>query len=279
MHTTARMTRSALVSAALLAASLLGACGTLGEPYRGDRNRDGGYDSGRYDDRTNLGSDLRGTVRRVNTTDRYIVVDPESTYRNDLRNGNEDETYVYYDDRTTVEYQDRSFRPQDLESGDRIAAEVDRVGGRLVAQQIDVLYDVSSGTGGYRDDDRSGNDDRYGNDRYGDSYDSRDLRGTVRSNDTQARILEVERTGYGSSFSTRTGTDPGYGSDVIQVRYDASTVVEYQGRTYAPEGLERGDLVRIDLRSESGSTSSTGSYVRRVADRITVLGENQPTRR
>lgn len=277
MNTTARMTRSALFSAALLAASLLGACGTLGEPYRGDHDRNGGYDSGRYDDRNDLGSDLRGTVRRVNTIDRYIVVDAEDdgTYRNDLRNGNEDETFLYYDDRTAVEYQDRSFRPQDLENGDRIAAEVDRVGGRLMAQQIDVIYDVSSGTGGYRDD------DRYGNDRSGDSYDARDLRGTVRSNDTQARILEVERTGSSSSFSTRRGTDPGYGSDVVPVRYDASTVVEYQGRTYAPEGLERGDLVRIDLRSDSGYTSSTGTgaTVRRVADRITVLGEDQPSRR
>jgi hypothetical protein len=277
MDITARMHRTALFSAALLAASLLGACGTLGEPYRGDRDRDGGYDSGRYDDRNDLGSDLRGTVRRVNTIDRYIVVDAENdgTYRNDLRNGNEDETFLYYDDGTTVEYQDRSFRPQDLENGDRIAAEVDRVGGRLMAQQIDVLYDVSSGTGDYRDDDRYGNDDRYG-----DSSDARDLRGTVRSNDAQARILEVERTGYSSSFSTRRGSDPDYGSDVVQVRYDASTVVEYQGRTYAPEGLERGDLVRIDLRSDSYTgTGSTSTTPRRVADRITVLGEDQPSRR
>ena len=39
----------------------------------------------------------------------------------------------------------------------------------------------------------------------------------------------------------------GYGGG-LQVAYDARTTVEYQGRSYRPENLQRGDLVRVQAR-------------------------------
>jgi hypothetical protein len=41
--------------------------------------------------------------------------------------------------------------------------------------------------------------------------------------------------------------DGGYGG-AAEVVYDARTSVEYQGRAYRPEDLERGDQVRIQAR-------------------------------
>jgi len=39
---------------------------------------------------------------------------------------------------------------------------------------------------------------------------------------------------------------------VVVVHYDSETVVEFEGRRYQPENLERGDEVQIDLRDVGG---------------------------
>ena len=236
--------------AVLAAAALLTGCSSAGiGDIFGDRDP-----SPSTSDDTWVSGDLRGTVERVDTSSRYIVVDAESLTRTDLRNGNGDEEVVlYYDDRTTVEHEGRSYRPQDLERGDRIAAEVERSGARLFVEQIEVLYDVTgdSGVGGVPDDD--------------DDVSTADLRGTVRSVDTRDRTLEVESARYSSSFSTtgRTG-------DVVVVHYDGNTIVEFQGRRYGPENLERGDAVEIEVR-DLGS--------RLLAEQIEVVGEGHPVGR
>jgi len=273
------------VLAPLAAAALLAGCTVgVGGPYPGrypDRDPNGAYG---YDDRV---EELRGTVASVNTRDRLVYIDREGDeYRNNLRNNDdaEDTAVFSYDDGTVVRYQGQTFRPQDLERGDRIQASVDRDGNRLVAQDIEVLYDVSRGTGspgydprrdGPRGDDSRGNDSR-GDDpgrydpRDGDSRDddlATDLRGTVRSIDTRSRTLELERSGYGSrGFSS--GTRPGPSDDLVVVRYDAGTTVRYQGRSYSPENIERGDEVRIQAdRDRDG---------RLRAREIVVVGEDRP---
>lgn len=249
------------LATALVAAALLTGCGSarLPDPVLG-----GGRDSdGRYDQRV---GDLRGTVNRVDTRSRLIVVDREDTGgRYDLRNGNDNsrQAYLNYDDRTTVAFQGRTFRPEDLEAGDRIAAELDQdgYGERLVARDIQVLYDVSSGNGttwdrgdrnGNRDDGTWGRDDRNdrndGSDR--DDRSATDLRGTVRYLDTRNQTLEIDRSGYSSNFST--SGSAGQSGNVVVVHYDANTEVRYQGRSYRPENLERGDVVEIDLRRNLG---------------------------
>jgi hypothetical protein len=278
--------------APLVAAALLAGCGSvgIGDPYpgrypdRSDRDPNGAYG---YDDRVD---ELRGTVASVNTRDRLIYVDLNTDregYRDNLR-GNDDaeDTAVFsYDDGTVVRYQGQTFRPQDLERGDRIQASVDRNGSRLIAQNIEVLYDVSRGTGGpgydprrdgprggdsRGDDSRGDNPGRY-DPRGGDSRDdddlATDLRGTVRSIDLRSRTLEVERSGYGSrGFSS--GTRPGPSDDLIVVRYDAGTTVRFQGRTYSPENIERGDEVRIQAARDRDG--------RLLAQEIVVVGEDRP---
>jgi hypothetical protein len=170
-----------------------------------------------------------------------------------------------------VRYQGRTFRPGDLERGDRIQASFERNGDYLLAQQINVLYDVSSGpgtpgapgNGGY---DRGGYDDRNG---------ATDLQGTIRAVDARNHTLEIDRSrsdnrdnfnsdpgGYGG------GSNGGYGT--VLVRYDAGTTVRFQGQDYSPENLERGDVVRIQARDDNG---------RLTAERIDVLGENGRTGR
>lgn len=233
-------------------AALLSGCASVGDILGGSRTDDP------YRNVTNV----RGTIERVDTRERYIVVNSEDTQYN-LRNGQGGEVIVYYDDRTTVGHQDRTYRPQDLEAGDRILADVNDSGGRLFAEEIQVLYDVTSGTG---QDDPYGQDDRYGqDDPYSDTRTS-ELRGTVRSNDTRNRTLEVEASRYGSNFSSGSSGQ----NDLVTVRYDANTIVEYQGRRYTPENLERGDQVEIEVRQ----LGAQGGEL--IAQEILVVGENQP---
>lgn len=245
---------TSLFLTALVAVVLLTGCGSSGI---GDILGGGSGSDGRYEPSQSSVSDVRGTIERVDTRNRLIVVDGEA-YRNNLRNnGSGNEIVLYYDDRTTVEHEGRTYQPQDLEPGDRIQADVDPSGDRLIAQQIDVLYDatrgdVSSGTGstGTWDDQ---------NDR--DTLGTTEVRGTVRSVDTQGRSVEIERSGYGSNFST---DSTGRSGDVVRVYYDSSTIVEYQGQRYSPENLERGDMVEIEV-DESGG--------RLIAQEILVVGE------
>lgn len=218
--------------AALVAALVLTGCGSsgIGDILGGST---GGSTNDPYNQNIN---NVRGTVERVNTTERYIVVDAEETTSN-LRNGGDDEMVLYYDDRTTVEFQGRTFTPADLEAGDRILADVDSNGSRLLAEEIQVLYDVTSNT--------TDNDDN-------DPYDTRtqELRGTVRYVDTGDRTLELEPS---------TGR-----SGLVVVHYDANTIVEFEGRRYQPENLERGDRVEVEVRESGG---------RMIAEEILVVGE------
>ncbi|HEV8579762.1 MAG TPA: hypothetical protein VGX68_11870 [Thermoanaerobaculia bacterium] len=224
---------------ALVAAALLAGCGSSGV---GDVL--GGGSRSNY-------SDVKGTVTSVDTRDRTIVVDQEGT-GSYLRDGGSDEVVLHYDDSTRVDYQGKSYRAEDLERGDRITANVDESSSRLYARDIQVLYDVSGGTGDY-----GGTVDDRG------TLGSSDLRGVVRYVDTRSQTLEIEPSRYDSRFST------GRSGDVVVVHYDSQTTVEYQGRNYEPENLEKGDEVEIDIRDSGG---------RLLAEQIVVVGENQPTR-
>lgn len=165
---------------------------------------------------------VRGTVERVDTSSRIIWLEAED-YRSELRNA-DDQVALYYDDQTRVEFEGRTYDPEDLERGDRIAAEVDRNGSRLVANQIEVLSDISRGSGSST----------------GSSY--ADVRGLVRYVDTGDRTIELENVDVERSFESdvRSGR--------VVVHYDADTVVRFEGRNYEPENLERGDEVEVEVR-------------------------------
>lgn len=213
------------------AALLLTACGTggIGDVY------------GRRGDPTAVADDLRGTVESVSTRDRVIIVSVDDAYRSGLRDRGYGEVELFYDDRTIVQFEGRSYRPEDLERGDRIAAAVGHSGSRLVADKIEVLYDVTSGRTA------TGASTPFG-----------EVRGEVRFVDTRDRTIELEDTTFSRGF------DPGGRGDVVVVHYDASTVVEYQGRRYSPESLERGDQVAVEVRDLGN---------RLVAEEIVVVGD------
>lgn len=229
--------------AALAAAVILTGCGSsgIGGVLGGGNDSGRTTDNSTYDPYGQRVNEVQGTVERVNTRDRYVVVDVEAS-RYNLRNGNEGEVTLYYDDRTDVEFEGKTYQPQDLEPGDRIRADVDSTGSRLLAEQIEVLHDATGGSstgvlGGYDDDD-------YRNDDYSLSE---DLRGTVRYIDTRDRTLEIEPV-RNSRFTTGSGSRSG----VVVVHYDAQTVVEFEGRRYTPDNLERGDEVEVDVRDSGG---------------------------
>lgn len=84
-------------------------------------------------------SDVRGTVVEVDTRNQLIQLDV-ATINNliDERRG----SVIYYDGDTVVEYEGRTYRPEDLERGDEISVVGSNVSSRYVASRITVLRNV-----------------------------------------------------------------------------------------------------------------------------------------
>lgn len=184
-----------------------------------------------------------GTVDHVDTRSRIVFVQSDSVqYGQALRNGSR-QVPLYYDSGTVVRYQGRTFEPADLEQGDQVQADVDENGGRLVAREIDVVYDVSQGT--------TAPEER-----------SATVQGLVDYVDTRDLTIQLSNVTYSSGFTPQAGTTTG---DRFLVAYDAGTPVEFNGRQYTPANLERGDRVEVAARE-----TATGNWV---ADRITVLSD------
>ncbi|MEO5628939.1 MAG: DUF5666 domain-containing protein [Thermomonas sp.] len=155
---------------------------------------------------------LQGTVDSVDSGYNriFVVVD-------DPRSSRTQRVEVRYDQRTRMVYQGREQAVEGLERGDVIRIEVEQAGRELWARSIELVRNVRDG--GYG----SGNGNEYAN----------DLSGSVALVDTRSRLIRINGAGYGND---------------VQVSYDARTTVEYQGRNYRPENLQRGDIVRIQAR-------------------------------
>ncbi|MGY0619212.1 DUF5666 domain-containing protein [Lysobacter sp. A378] len=154
------------------------------------------------------GSQLQGTVEGVDTRYGRIVLVVD-----DPRTRRSERTEVRYDQRTRLFYQGREHPVGGLERGDVIRVDVASSGRELLARSIEVVRNVRDGG-------------------YGGGY-GQDLRGPVAFVDPRARLIGLDGGGY---------------SNATRLRYDSRTTVEYQGRRYRPEDLERGDLVRIEAR-------------------------------
>jgi hypothetical protein len=154
------------------------------------------------------GSQLQGTVESVDPRYNRILLVVE-----DPRSGRTQRMEVRYDERTRLVYQGRESAVEGLERGDVIRFEAVQTGRELYARQIEVVRNVRDGG-------------------YGGGY-GNDLRGSVALVDTRMRLIRLDGAGYGND---------------VQLAYDARTTVEYQGRSYRPENLQRGDIVRIQAR-------------------------------
>lgn len=170
------------------------------------------------------GSTVRGTVRYIDTSRRTIEID----------RGGGSVTYVEYETNTPVAYNNQSYRVTDLERGDEIEVRVRDLGsGRFLAQDVTVLRNVSSGTfGGSTSSDLS------------------TIRGTVRTIDTSRRTIELESVSWISRFNSGTGT----GSSRVIVSYDSNTSVDVSGRSHPVSGLERGDVIEVQVSNPNSST-------------------------
>lgn len=171
------------------------------------------------------GTTVRGTVRYIDTARRTIEVD----------RGNGSIMYVEYETNTPVRYNNQTYRTTDLERGDEVEIRFSDLGGnRFLAQDVTVLRSVSSGSLG------SGSTS---------STNYSTIRGTVRSVDTSRRTIELEAATWRSNFNSNTGSN----SSRVIVSYDANTNVDVSGRLHPVSGLERGDVIEVQVSNPNAS--------------------------
>lgn len=183
----------------------------------------GGYGQAAPGYPAQYGSQLEGTVEGLDTgygLIRLVVDDP--------RSGRAQRTDVRYDQRTRLFHQGREYAVEGLERGDVVRIDVARSGRDLWARSVEVVRDVRDR--GYNDYGGNHGGNHGGN--YGGAY-GQELRGSIAGVDTRARLIRLDGAGYGGN---------------VLLRYDGRTTVEYQGRGYRPEDMQRGDQVRIQAR-------------------------------
>src|SRR3954453_15874629 len=221
------MHKTKVFAAAAFALLLVAACGSSGN-YGDIFNGGGG--SGGYD--------ISGTGDPVDMNGPSIYLTNVNGYNTNLAGtgGYGNTVRVSYDDRTSLSYQGRSYRPEDLERGDQVTVHVsDNGNNQLLAQSMNVTYDARGGMAS-----SSASSPTYGNGSV--------ISGTVRSVDPNRRTMSV---------------DPGYGS-YVTVDWATNTPVYYNGRTYAPGDVEVGDQVNVRVNGGgSGRVSASDITVTR----------------
>lgn len=234
-------TKQTAILGTLLSLLLLAGCGSSGDIF-------GGGNQPNYPGTSS--NMIRGTVDSVDVNGRSMILRDTNGYSSMLSSGGSGNTVrVYFDNQTSVSYEGRSYRPEDLERGDQVDVRVSQSGNRLIADTVNVVYNAN--TASYPNNGSSNG--TYGN--YGST-----VSGTVSFVDTSRRTITV---------------DTGYGRTTV-VDYDQSTPVSFGGRAYNVTDLERGDQIDIrtrDLgngrfvadsinvvRSISSTGTSTGTY-------------------
>lgn len=173
----------------------------------------------------NVGSTLRGTVRYVDTSRRTIEVD----------RGYGSAVIVEYGSSTPVYWNGRNYQVSDLERGDEIEISVRDLGsGRYSANDITVTRSISGNSG-------------VGSGGSGSTMSSRTVRGTVAFVDLSRRTIELDSVSWGSSFQSNTG-----GNRVV-VQYDPGLNIDVNGRLQSISGLERGDVIEVEVENTTGS--------------------------
>ena len=140
-------------------------------------------------------------------------------------------TSVYYNSGTQFTLNNQNVSPNALRQGDYITVQAYNNGGGLIAQNV---YDTGNGmaSGGYP----------YPAPNPGNNYPNNGqnftISGTVNYVDTTAQRIDL------SSAYTSLRTNGGQGS--YSIYYDSRTPVYYQGQSYSPTALERGDQISVN---------------------------------
>jgi hypothetical protein len=231
------------LAAATVALFLMAACGSSGNGIGdifggGNPNSNGNGSYGSYQ--------IRGTVDSVDTRSQSIYLTNVSGYNTNLNTGRSGSSVrVYYDNRTSLNYQGQAYRPDQLERGDEVTVNVDQSGNHLIAQTMDVTYNTRGGMA-------SGSNGTYGYPSSSSNYPSTQqystVRGTIRNIDTRNQTIELENTNWVSGFRTNNSN-----SSRFVVRYDPNASVDYNGQMYPMANLERGDVVDVQLQDLGSS--------------------------
>lgn len=170
-----------------------------------------------YPDSGSYASTIRGTVRNIDTSRRQIELD----------RGYGSAVIVDYDMNVPVQHSGRSYNVSSLERGDEIEIRVRDLGnGRYSAENVTVTRSVSGGSLG--------------------SSNYATVRGTVLSHDTGRRTIELEQANWISGFTSGGGTT---GANRVVIQYDTNASVEYQGQMHPVSGLERGDVIEVQVQN------------------------------
>jgi predicted RNA-binding protein len=168
-------------------------------------------------------SNIRGTVRYIDTSRRTIEVD----------RGSGSTTFVEFETNTPVYFNNQTYNPVDLERGDEIDVRARDLGnGRFLAQNISVIRSISSN----------------GSIGGSSSAQTATIRGTVRNVDTVNRTIELESTNWISGFNSGTT------SSRTVIHYDTNTGVNVNGSFESPSGLERGDVIDVQVARDSNGS-------------------------
>ena len=174
------------------------------------------------------GAPIRGTVRYVDASRRTL----------ELERNTGGTLVLDFENNTPVYFNNQTYRVSDLERGDEIEIRVRDLGGqRWLAQDITVVRSMSGNNNGTWNDNSS-------------SATRGTVRGTVASIDRSRRTFQLQSTSWISRFNANAG---GTNLGTITVQYDDNTSVDVGGRLHPMHGLERGDIVDVEL-SGSGST-------------------------
>jgi Domain of unknown function (DUF5666) len=158
------------------------------------------------------------TVRSVNSRDRTIELVQSSREQYPVT--------VHYDANTRVEFQGRSYKPEDLARDDGVQVRTHSSGSQLIADQIVVTRNTNGSIG---------------------AAGQQQLRGTIGNINTAARVIELDSVAFEQVSGQVQGFDATKKGNATTIAYDASTIVEYQGQRYGVGNLERGDIVSIDV--------------------------------
>lgn len=187
------------------------------------------------------GSTVRGVVRYVDASRRTIEID---------RGSGMSTMILDFETSTPVYFNGNTYRVADLERGDEVEVRVRDLGGnRVLAQDFTVTRSASGSS--------NSNSGIYGGSSTSNQYAT--IRGTVRSIDTSRRTFELESANWINGFNTGVG---GSGVSRVTVYYNDNIQVDVNGRLHPMNGLERGDVVNVEV-SRSGS-----SYM---AERVTLV--------
>jgi len=176
------------------------------------------------------GSPVRGTVRYIDASRRTIELDRSTG----------GSLVLDFENSTPVYFNNQSYRVTDLERGDEVEIRVRDLGGnRWIAQDVTVIRSVS----GTNNNNGTWNDNSSSTTRS-------TIRGTVASIDRSRRTFQLQGANWISGFNTGAG---GSTMGTITVQYDDNTSVDVNGSLHPMAGLERGDIVDVQV---SGSGSS-----------------------